>query len=493
MPTELAVEFPWGRYHATPWRRNVNEAVVEWPPSPWRVLRALYATWRWRAPELDEAVVIRLLNALAEAPSYFVPPYVEAHTRHYMPDTTHMKGRPKWQATTAFSDDAVDKVLDAYTVFDRGGTLLVRWSADLGPEELAALRRLAASLSYLGRADSICAASVAAGPHGEHPASEGVWLSPLGPQAPASTGLPSLRLLVPKRPLDLTTLTVTVAAMREMRTTVPPGTEWVPYGQPRPADPRPQAVRRAPKSPTAVRWAISTPARPSLRAALAMTDVFRQACMGQFGRVNGSAVSAILAGKDSNEVPLKGHGHAHYLAADLDGDKLLDHLILWVPDGLGQKELQAIARLTDLRRREYISDFRPCRLGLEALGEVETVAPELVGPSRAWQSHTPFAPPRHPRRRQAWEEHVRQQVTEEISRRSDLRQRRGQAGIPRPVEVTLVPHAWLAFRRHRITESLEHARPAAGVRVVFEEPVKGPLVLGALCHFGLGLLLPDHE
>ena len=31
------------RYHATPWDAHVNEGRVEWPPSPWRLLRALVA------------------------------------------------------------------------------------------------------------------------------------------------------------------------------------------------------------------------------------------------------------------------------------------------------------------------------------------------------------------------------------------------------------------------------------------------------------------
>ena|GEM_PF-6598726 len=38
----LAFTFPGGRYHATLWNRHVNE---EWPPSPWRILRALIAVW----------------------------------------------------------------------------------------------------------------------------------------------------------------------------------------------------------------------------------------------------------------------------------------------------------------------------------------------------------------------------------------------------------------------------------------------------------------
>ena len=42
----LAFRFPAGRYHATPWGRNVNEADVAWPPEPWRLLRALMAQRR---------------------------------------------------------------------------------------------------------------------------------------------------------------------------------------------------------------------------------------------------------------------------------------------------------------------------------------------------------------------------------------------------------------------------------------------------------------
>src|SRR5690606_41364458 len=32
-------------YHATPWGSHANEAEIEWPPSPWRILRALVASW----------------------------------------------------------------------------------------------------------------------------------------------------------------------------------------------------------------------------------------------------------------------------------------------------------------------------------------------------------------------------------------------------------------------------------------------------------------
>ena len=37
--------------------RHVNEGQIELPPSPWRLLRAFYAVWTSRLPDLDEATV----------------------------------------------------------------------------------------------------------------------------------------------------------------------------------------------------------------------------------------------------------------------------------------------------------------------------------------------------------------------------------------------------------------------------------------------------
>src|SRR5579863_5843600 len=70
MGTTLAIRFPLGRYHANPWDRAVNEGASEWPPSPWRLLRALAATWHTRWPDLPVSVLEGLLDQLGELPSY---------------------------------------------------------------------------------------------------------------------------------------------------------------------------------------------------------------------------------------------------------------------------------------------------------------------------------------------------------------------------------------------------------------------------------------
>lgn len=460
MSTTLAIRFPWGRYHATPWGRHVNEAAIEWPPSPWRLLRALYATWKCRVPELDEAVVHVLLDALATPPTYVVPEYVEAHTRHYMPDVAC----------------GTDKVIDAFAVFERDGELTVTWPVDLPAGQHGALEVLAAQLPYVGRAESICEARLVAS--GETRPG-GVELAPV---ATGEDGFSTMRVLAAERPLDIDALTARTTDVRKARLLVPPGTYWQEYARPEGVDPLPVVRRRFRPQPTAMRWAIATPAKPSVKATLAMTDALRQACMSRFGKQNDGAVSDVLAGKTANGAPLGGHRHAHYLAVDADGDRLLDTLVLWAPASLARAEVDALATLSQLRGYGHVTDFRECRLGLEAVGAIDDVARELVGPSRGWKSATPFAPARHGRRRTAWEEHVVDQARLEL----------GYRGLPSPERIEVLRGDWLDFRRHRPSKQrLQDARRASGLSLRFGEPVKGPIALGALSHFGLGVFVPN--
>lgn len=464
MNTSLVIGFPWGRYHANPWGRHVNEAAIDWPPSPWRILRALFATWRFRVPELDEATVLPLLQDLAVPPTYLLPPFVESHTRHYMPSISYMR-----------KDKDKDKALDAFVVMERGGEVVVTWPVDLPGDRIKALALLAERLPYLGRSESICEARVLDG----EPQVDGVRIAPLSGET--SLDRPPVRVLVPTTPLDVSSLVARTTDVRRKKLADPPGTYWESYERPIPAEPTSTLRRRTPSTPTAFRWAIATPARPGIRATVAMTHELRRACMARFGRRFDGRASQLLAGKGPAGVPLKGHEHAHYLAIDSNRDGLLDHLILWAPAGLDDEEVSALQALHHLTGSGHVADFRPTRLGLEAFGSIDKVAPEICNPSRVWETHLPFAPPRHLKRRVSWDEHIAKEIERELMSR----------GLPAPAVVEVLRGDWLSFRRHRPNvERLEDARRATGVRMEFAAPVAGPIALGALSHFGLGLFMP---
>ncbi|MGH8147333.1 MAG: type I-G CRISPR-associated protein Csb2, partial [Rhodanobacteraceae bacterium] len=140
----LAFTFPAGRYHATPWDRHVNEGAVAWPPEPWRILRALIATWHHKVKHTgkhNESTLKALIESLSgELPEYRLPAAIHSHTRHYMPQ---------------FAAGKTSLVFDAFTAVRRDDPLTVIWQdIDLPDLQRALLDDLLSAMGYLGRAES---------------------------------------------------------------------------------------------------------------------------------------------------------------------------------------------------------------------------------------------------------------------------------------------------------------------------------------------------
>src|SRR5438309_11913125 len=81
----IRLDFEATRYHATPWGRHVNDGVAEWPPWPYRLLRALYDVWQRKCFDLSAAEVGEILEALGtSAPRFNLPRASATHTRSYL-------------------------------------------------------------------------------------------------------------------------------------------------------------------------------------------------------------------------------------------------------------------------------------------------------------------------------------------------------------------------------------------------------------------------
>lgn len=456
MGTTLALRFPLGSFHATPWDRAANESVPEWPPAPWRLLRAIYATWKWRLPDLAEVDVLEILGVLCRPPSYSLPRHAEAHTRHYFPDTGY----------------GTDKVFDPYIVLDPNAVVAMRWDDDLSAASMVTLERLCARVGYLGRAESLCEISLVK--EGELPGR--YWVEP-GPAA--SLGSASTRVLCPVEPLQIESLLVTTGQARRSGRLIPLGSRLVDYVVSPPEGAPARRHRRRTVSldgPEVALFALDAPVRPSTLDTVWVADVMRRAALRSHGDP-----SSVLAGKDAAGTPLLGHTHAHYLPLDVDGDGLLDSLAVWAPGGLDASALDALSAIR--RLWSNVPGFRPVRLRLTATGDASHVLPSLSTPNGAstWKSVTPFAPYRHRKRHTTEQEFVAAEVQRELATRV----------LPTAEVDTMAASSrgWLEYRRQRPGRSRDV--DALGLRLHFPTPVRGPLVLGALCHFGLGLFRPD--
>jgi CRISPR-associated protein Csb2 len=473
MGTVVSVRFPLGRYHATPWDRSVNEGAVEWPPSPWRILRALVSTWYTRWPELPAPVLDGLLQALGDPPAYWTASTKPGHTRHYLPDLAHRSGVP----------GGTDKALDPFLSLSQKAEshLLIRWEADLTGEQREVLGKLVELVPYLGRAEAVCEMSLLDG----DVSLDDTWWRPGG------RGNDKVRLLAPVTPVRRPVLELGTVTVRKGRRTVPPDTYWVTYAREVPEEEPPRPGRREPATVEAIRFGIAAAAPFKATHGVLLADLMHR---------------AVTKKLDGGRPELLGHGgaatnhqHGHWVplpsrpepGADIDG------LLVWAPGGILPEEVAAIIQTRWLSGRRGGGDgsdgyelkgFPKTTLLLQSVGPVAQVAPELCGPSRTWRSLTPYLPVRHYKRsRGSYEQFLAEDVRRELAYRN----------LPTEVEVVREPERdrWaMAFRRYRAGERLSRdARLGHGLRLTFAAPQEGPLMLGQLSHFGFGVFVPEDE
>lgn len=467
MSVTVAIRFPLGRYHATPWDRSVNEGGVEWPPSPWRLLRALVATWYTRWSELPAPVLDGLLDALGEPPAYRTPEAAAGHTRHYLPGAGHKKGET----------GGTELTLDPYLRVARDAELLVRWeAAELTGEQRETLAKLLELVPYLGRADAVCQARLL---DADPETDRGWW-------RPAGDGDETVRLLAPTRPVQRAALELGTVEMRGQRRTVPPASTWVTYRRDRPGAVSAGRARPEPPAVNAVRFAVLADAPFRATHGILLADEVHR---------------LVTRGLDGGRPELLGHGgaatdhkHAHWvpLPDGLGAGAEVTGLLVWVPAGLATEEVTAIIEVSNRRmsgRRGgngyEIKGFPPTRLLLQAVGPVAQVAPELCRPARVWRSRTPYLPVRH-RKRESLDDYLTVDVATELRYRG-----RPGATVTRPDPADGLPDRWARdFRRYRMDEHLGKSRRGLGLGLEFEQEVCGPLLLGQLSHFGYGLFEP---
>lgn len=487
----LAFTFPAGKYHATPWDRHVNEGAVVWPPEPWRVLRALIATWHHKikhAGRHDETTLAALIESLSQdLPEYALPAASHSHTRHYM---------PQWKT------DDTSLIFDAFAAIDRNEPLVMAWQKlDLPAAQLALLDDLLTSMGYLGRAESWVEACRFEGNFRPNclPGNEAIdkttgelreavtLLAPLPPAEyselrkgflPDKDAEKKLGNTLPAELLDA--LALQTADLRKLGWSQPPAARKVSYLRPVNAlRPRRTTHNAAIPSATTVRYLLVGKPLPRVEDSLHMGELLRRAVMSEANRQLGEdAIPPALSGH--NLAVGNRHRHAFYLPWDANGDGLIDRLILHLPDGMTAAE----RRITERLRRLWSRDGEEWQLVLEDIGGVGAGGPLLAHATR-WHSITPYLRP--------W--HVKKHFDTEAQIRRECRER----GMPEPVQIESLrviqvgkrTRNTLCFRRFRSKRGLNQPdRFGSFWSLTFPEYVNGPIALGFGCHFGLGLFVP---
>lgn len=536
----LAFRFPAGRYHATPWGRNVNEAAVAWPPEPWRILRALVASYWWKGDpreRWDRDDLARLVEALAQdLPLFHLPEgAIHAHTRHYMPI------RKAEDRTLVF---------DAFLHLPEGAKVVATWPGISLDDHLVAMaRELADGIGYLGRAESWTECRIVTEVSGEPncvPAESGAsgdLVRVLAPRSSVGYVAERRRLLQQEeqRIRESSAKTLTERRLRQKvassfrakggRDTLPEllldalsldtaDLQSCGWGQPPAAHeaiyarspdaapgviprvrPRIRRGRRMSQPPTVARYLVAGRPRPRIEDAVKIGEVMRLAALSKFGWDTDKATGKRLprapwqiSGRGEGNRPLRDptHPHAFWLPEDADDDGWIDHIIVYIAGGMDPSVRSRLDRVTRIWLGKRPSRPEPgddpgvdeWRLALEGFGRRKDFegGSRILASSRYWQSVTPFLAPGH----------LKKAGHAGEVRRLLLRRGYETEGVTVDVidEIAVggTPRRALNFHRFR-SQRRERRHDSSGALLEIEFPteVRGPLALGYGSHFGLGM------
>ena len=506
--TSLALRFPIGRYHATPWGQHVNEGVVEWPPSPWRIHRALLATWHHKAKhDIAEETIVGLIERLAEIPpKYKLPDATTGHTRHYMP---YIKG--KKQNTT--------KVFDTFAHITPGQATLICWPVELSAELSTALNLLVERISYFGRAESLAeftgfseVVNANAFPVEENstpnPNQEIVrLLSPYpvdrfqawrdgfrqAATVKGKKGAKSAALPIPSTLVEA--LQIDTSDWKNAGWNRPLGSRWVHYIRPRfvfsPTSVS-RSYRRRGSHPTVACLTLSGNVLPSIREAVSVAERIHQAL------VKWSSNAPVFTGRDTAGQPLTGHRHAHIFCEPDSSGRLIKEVSIYAPNAFDYQARRALEKLRGIWGRGG-HDIKAVLSYTGSLEDAQTLSP-IFGVCDEWISLTPFVPTRHPKTFRDGRPKVDDDGLQIGSPEHDLHRLLSCHGFPTPTFTKQVERyqiantriSWLQFLQHRKHGGGRRSKTkfGTGFRIQFAEPIRGPVALGYGAHFGLGLFVP---
>jgi len=125
----------------------------------------------------------------------------------------------------------------------------------------------------------------------------------------------------------------------------------------------------------------------------------------------------------------------------------------------------------------------------------------ILAKSDRWISRTPFVSTRHPKATKTGLPKLDDNGLQIGSAEHELRRLLKLSSFPEPISVVPVTSTdlaghetrWLKFRRDRNHGNGRRASSGYGYgfRIIFPEPVSGPIALGYGAHFGLGLFVPE--
>jgi CRISPR-associated protein Csb2 len=144
----IAIHLLLNQYQANAWHHAHCEGLIDWPPAPWRILRAIVAgSYNVHLPKKHQATLKGLLHKMAQVePEYYLPK--ATYIQHRSPRPQMKPGKPP-EIKPGKTLYAAGLLLD-----EEDSTLFIRYPFELSETEDLVLRLIFNGLTYLGRKEA---------------------------------------------------------------------------------------------------------------------------------------------------------------------------------------------------------------------------------------------------------------------------------------------------------------------------------------------------
>lgn len=474
----IKVQFHTNQYQACAWGNNHAEGVIDWPPAPWRILRAIVAgAYNAQLPEKHTATLKSLLQKLAAVlPSYTLPPvtYIQHRSPRPQVDTKTVKVRP---GKTLYAAGLL--------MSSEQNELYIHWPVVLSETEELVLGWCLSGLTYFGRKESAASLTlVETAPEPNTTAeAEGTEIVAIPDADLGEEALWEALTLSPHENYAVN------------KSAVFPGVKQATYQIRRPNTfPREETQS---KQHTVTLSVSASPPLP-LKLALKLTDSLHQELIDR-------CPAPVFTGQEMGK-PRQNHNHTIFQCWPDRTGRYLQEICLYSHDGYNPEALAAITAVVNRYDLRSVAGNYQVSLSLADFGG------QITGSE--WTSCTPFFLCRHPAVRRGkprmLTEHFQKDGPQHqalqylqylpwlgLTGEPSYREQEERLSLYLDNELAVIVTNCQLFPRYWEWESQcrqgkKVGRIGYAIELKFMTPVKGPIALGYACHYGLGNLLPSN-
>lgn len=495
------IEFCNGTYHGNMWGKHINEGRVDYPPSNWRVIRALISVQKQLYGDTKDEVVYPILKKLAtNFPKYYLDPNAtEGCLKHYIP-------------TNKSSSKGLKNLI--FDTFVSAKHCQIIWSnIRLIDDEKRILTELFENMYYLGRVESRCIITTITDKKHKKPN-----CVPYGTDGTDNTmeitnnNMEAISILTPKAsafyPKErINSVFVTVKSLYKHSLKMPPGSKQILY------------IRKKISTDTTVTSPVITPIQETYKNninfiryavrnrkipitnALNLCKSVRTACMSDYGYQNNNKTTYLFSGKDKNGKPLRGNIHAIFIPEYDSGSypAYITHITVWSPKQMmGKKELHTLFHLNKIYGYKYHPEMPILELEYDMSGVMnDNRKLPMFSSGKKYISSTPFILPYFLKYRKNDNKPkitIKELIKKEIKNRyPDIYSYLKNIKIEDSENTTIQGVLLSDFHTNKTRGTHNPGKNPYKITLEFAKLVRGPIMLGYASHMGLGMFISYND